>query len=177
MKYEGRFRGLVQIYTGDGKGKTTAAAGLAARAAESGLRTEIVQFMKKGGSGEMEFLKRSGMVSVRSYGTDGFSVPGSPDPQSVSAAGEALEAARSIMSGMEEGLLVLDEINCAVSFGLIKEDDVLSLIDSRPSGVELVLTGRGATEKVINKADLVTEMREIRHPWKSGTPARKGIEY
>ena len=183
--------GQVHVYTGDGKGKTTAAAGLALRALGGGMRVFIGQFIKEKPSGEMDALGRFGdMVEVRRFGK-GFvrarrvkqDKPGgagrlnTPDDEHAAAARAGFEEARRAVLGGRFEMVVLDEINTAVSLGLVAIDDVLGLIREKPHWVELVLTGRGAHEKLIDSADLVTEMREIKHYFKSGIRARKGIEY
>jgi cob(I)alamin adenosyltransferase len=168
--------GQVHVYTGDGKGKTTAAAGLALRALACGMRVFIGQFIKEKPSGEMEALGRWGdMVEVKRFGR-GF-VRGHPNEEHTAAASAGFqESRRAVLDGRFQ-LVVLDEINTAVSLGLVGVDDVLELIREKPASVELVLTGRGANEKIIDSADLVTEMREIKHYFKRGLMARKGIEY
>jgi cob(I)alamin adenosyltransferase len=185
IKAEGRAhmeRGQVHVYTGDGKGKTTAAAGLALRALGGGMRVFIGQFIKEKPSGEMEALRRfDDMAEVRRFGKGfvraGRGEPDKPDEEHAAAAKAGFqEARRAVLSG-RFGMVVLDEINTAVSLGLLGVDDVLELIREKPDSVELVLTGRGAHEKVVEAADLVTEMREIKHYFKKGLMARKGIEY
>ena len=169
-------RGQVHVYTGDGKGKTTAAAGLALRALGCGMRVFIGQFIKEKPSGEMEALGRFGdMVEVMRLGR-GF-VCGHPDDEHAAAASAGFQESRRAVLGGRFSMVVLDEINTAVSLGLVGVNDVLELIRDKPDSVELVLTGRGADEKIIEAADLVTEMREIKHYFKKGLRARKGIEY
>lgn len=170
-------RGYVQIYTGNSKGKTTAALGLALRAVGRGLRVCMIQFMKGGGPyGEHLAARRlSPDLEIIPTGRSGWVNRESPDPEDVTLAQDALRLARQ---KMEEGydLLILDEICGAIDFGLLSLDDLIPLIDSKPEGVELVLTGRNAHPALIERADLVTEMREVKHYYKAGVPARIGIE-
>ena len=178
-------RGIVQVYTGDGKGKTTASMGLAMRAVGSGLKAIVIQFMKSGHySGELDPLERLG-VRVFQYGRPCAPMPdGSPNPQCFQPhpddrkyAQDGLEhASKAVMSG-EYDVAILDEINFAVFMKNVDEGQVLGLIGNKPNALELILTGRNATEKIKGKADLVTEMREIKHPYNDGLMARKGIEY
>ena len=171
-------RGLIQVYTGDGKGKTTATLGLALRAAGHGLRVEIVQFMKGWpGYGELEGVKWLPTVTIHPFGRSGWIHPDQPEPEDYEQAARALAYARQVMAGGEADILVLDEINVAVSFGLIALDDVMDFIRRRPPHIELILTGRYAPDGLIEIADTVTEMREIKHHYSKGIKARKGIEY
>lgn len=170
--------GLVQVYTGDGKGKTTAAVGLAARAVGAGIPVAFVQFVKGGArSSELAVLERIGVrverPAVRSTGLLGSGI--TEDDRA--AAREAWELACRLISSGEYGLVVLDELNVAVAHGLVAESDVLHAIDARPAGTELVLTGRGASAALLERADLVTEMVSRKHPYDRGVPARRGIEY
>lgn len=171
-------KGYIQVYTGNGKGKTTAALGLALRAVGRGLKVCMVQFMKGGGPyGEhlaAEMLKP--YLTIIPTGREGWVRRDSPDPEDIRLANEALRMAHEALTGGEYDLVILDEVNGAVSFGLLDVDAVLDLMRSRPASVELVLTGRNAHEKVIEAADLVTEMREIRHYYKAGVSSRTGIE-
>lgn len=177
MLYKQSFQGKIQVYTGCGKGKTTAAVGLAIRAYGQGLRVSIIQFMKTGDSGEIKFLKAHTDIPVFSYGIDAFSDKASPNPLAIREARKALDKARELIKQKRQDALILDEINCAAWFNLISVEDIVSLIKERPEDMELILTGRYADEKIIRQADLVTEMKEIKHPWKNGLEARKGIEY
>lgn len=170
-------RKCVQIYTGDGKGKTTAALGLAMRALGRGWRVLLIQFLKPPGeSGETGArLRLPGFESMQ-FGGRAFVRSAPPDPADRERAGRGVKAAEQRM-GEGWDMIILDEILQAVSLGLIGEENVLSLIRNRPDSVELVLTGRGATAALIAEADLVTEMVAIKHPYAKGMPARPGIEY
>jgi cob(I)alamin adenosyltransferase len=168
--------GRIQVYTGDGKGKTTAALGLALRAAGAGLRVFIAQFVKGMRYSELDALDRfAELIEVRQFGIDGFIV-GEPKPEDVAAARSGLAASRDILVAGEHRLVVLDEANIATHFGLIAVDELLALIDAKPPHVELVVTGRRADPRLVERADLVTEMREVKHYYAAGVPARRGIE-
>ncbi|MDW7643464.1 MAG: cob(I)yrinic acid a,c-diamide adenosyltransferase [Desulfuromonadales bacterium] len=171
-------KGLIQIYTGNGKGKTTASLGLAFRAAGHGFKVRILQFMK--GStvyGELESAKRlSPEITIEQVGRDTFVSKSNPDPVDVAMAQAGFEKARDILLSGDYDLVILDELNCAVDFGLIPVDEVKELIRRKPAHTELVMTGRGAHPDIIALADLVTEMREVKHYYNSGQPAREGIE-
>ena len=169
-------QGFVQIYTGDGKGKTTAALGLALRAAGAGLRVYFGQFIKNGDYSELTGLARfADCITVAQFGLGRF-VGREPAPEDREAAQRGLqEIRRALVSGAYD-LVIGDEANVAASRGLIEEADLLALIDLRPPQVELVLTGRGAPAVVLARADLVTEMRAVRHYYDRGVAARVGIE-
>jgi cob(I)alamin adenosyltransferase len=171
-------QGCVQVYTGNGKGKTTAAMGLALRAAGAGLRTLIIQFMKGQHYSELESAKLlAPYLRIEQCGSPEFCRPGSETfPEHVRLAGEGLRRARKAVQEGEADVIILDEIVTAALFGLIGESDILELMKLRPHGTELILTGRGAGAALIDAADLVTEMREIKHYFREGIPARRGIE-
>ncbi|HQI82044.1 MAG TPA: cob(I)yrinic acid a,c-diamide adenosyltransferase, partial [Deltaproteobacteria bacterium] len=156
-------RGYVQIYSGSGKGKTTAALGLALRAAGSGLKTCVVQFMKGQHYGELDAVKMTGgLITIEQFGHPAFCAFGrEPDPADVERAQAALERIHALMDAGSCDILVADEMATACLFRLIAEDDVLRVMRERPDGMELVITGRGATERMMEEADLVTEMREV----------------
>ena len=171
-------RGYIQVYTGDGKGKTTAALGLAVRAAGHGLRTVIIQFMKGWiDYGELEGVRMlAPYVEILQTGRDTFVNRKNPDPEDVRLARDGWELAKRFMREGKTDSLVLDEINCAMDFGLIPVEEVIDALRSKPSGMELVLTGRGAPDAVIEIADLVTEMKELKHYYAKGVDARVGVE-
>ena len=172
------FKGYVQIYTGNGKGKTTAALGLAIRAAGHGWKTYIGQFLKGQDYGELEGIKPfSGQITIEQFGRKGFyHVTKDPDQEDIQRAKKGLEKCRKAMLSSVYRLIVLDEINVAVYFNLLTEEDVLKLIAKKPKNIELILTGRYAPPSFIEKADLVTEMKEVKHYYKQGVQARQGIE-
>jgi len=171
-------RGLIQVYTGEGKGKTTAALGLALRASGHGLRSCIVQFMKGWPDyGELEALKHQPNVEIMRFGRQQFVDPESPSEEDVHQAEQALEAAREALTGGRCDIVILDEINVALGFKLISLEDVLGLMEAKPPKVELVMTGRRAHPQVVRRADLVTEMVNVKHPFANGIEGRPGIEY
>ncbi|AFK21755.1 cob(I)yrinic acid a,c-diamide adenosyltransferase [Pyrococcus sp. ST04] len=168
--------GMIHIYTGNGKGKTTAALGLAVRMLGSGGRVIIVQFMKAPKVyGEYEMAEKCGF-RIEAYGPPKF-VHGKPDKEDIEAAQRALERAREVVKSGEWDLVILDEICVAVAFGLISIEDVKELIKSKAEKTELVLTGRYCPEELYAFADYVTEMREVKHPYQKGILARRGVEY
>ena len=171
------FTGRVQVYTGKGKGKTTAALGLALRAAGAGFRIFIAQFVKGRRFGEIEALERlRDRIEIRQFGRADFIV-GTPTPADRECARQGLEAVREILAAKQHRLVILDEINVAAHLGLISVEEILDLIDRKPETTELVLTGRNAHPRVIEQAHLVTEMREVKHYYAAGLPARQGIEF
>ena len=171
-------QGLVQVYTGDGKGKTTAAVGLAVRAVGAGLTVAFVQFVKGGTrSSELGVLEGLGVhVERPATRSTGLLGPGLDD-EDRRAAAEAWDIAARLVASGEYRLVILDEINVAMRYGLVDEAEALAAIAGRPTGIEVVLTGRGASEALLGMADLVTEMVPRKHPFDRGVPARFGIEY
>lgn len=170
--------GCVQVYTGNGKGKTTAALGLAFRAAGRGLRTYFAQFLKAQPTGEIEAARRlAPLITIEQFGREGFiTVKDGPDDEDISRAEAGLARALEALLSGDYRVVVLDEINTAVHFKILAEKDVLALIDRRPAEVELVLTGRYAPASFIERADLVTDMTEVKHYFAKGVKAREGIE-
>lgn len=169
-------KGYLQVYTGDGKGKTTAAIGLAVRAAGAGLKVYIAQFMKLGDYGEIAALRRlSDRITVEQFGTGRF-IRGNPDPEDIAAARRGIERVSEIFAGGAHQLVILDEANVAASCGLFSPEDLLGVVQARPEGVEVVLTGRQAAPEFIARADLVTEMKAVKHYYQAGVAARAGIE-
>lgn len=168
-------RGCVQVYTGDGKGKTTAALGLALRAAGAGLRVFIGQFVKGMEYSELRALERFPEIEVRRYGRECF-IDREPEPEDIEAARAGLADARGELLSGRWDVVILDEANIATYFELFPVAELLALIAERPPCVELVITGRRADAQVIEAADLVTEMREVKHYYQCGVPCRKGIE-
>jgi cob(I)alamin adenosyltransferase len=171
--------GLVQVFTGDGKGKTTAALGTILRAVGHGLNIFIIFFIKGSyAHGEFSALGKLPNVGVAAFGLRQFmDRNGKINPEEKSQAEAALAAAREAISGGRYDLVVLDEINVALDFHLIAVDDVIDIIKNKPAHVELILTGRNADARLIEVADLVTEMVNIKHPYDKGVKARQGIEY
>lgn len=173
-------RGLVMVYTGDGKGKTTAALGLALRQAGWGRRVLVIQFMKGRGNVYGERIaaeKYLPLLEIEQHGRDEFVNLSNPDPVDIELAQKALQRAKEALDSGEYGMVVLDEVNVAVYAGLLPVQDVLALIDSKPDDVDLVLTGRYARQEVMDRADMVSEVREVKHHYRKGVPAQEGIEY
>ena len=172
-------KGLVQIYTGEGKGKTTASLGLALRAYGRGWRVRVFQFMKAPeSSGEHFAIQGLGeKFQITPVGRKGFIFNKKPSATDIGLAMSGLKMAEEAVADKEVDLVVLDEIDVAVSLGLVTEEDVIRLIESKDESTELVLTGRNASPKLMEKADLVTEMRLIKHPFQQGIPAREGVEF
>ena len=171
-------RGYIQVYTGNGKGKTTAALGQAVRSAGAGLRTFIVQLMKEYPYSELDGLEPlADRIAIEQYGGDAFVYKGElPGEEEKAKAARALERAVEVMDAAEHDVVVLDEVCAAIYFELITTDQVLAVLDAKPDAVELVLTGRYCPEEIIDRADLVTEMKEVKHYYRDGVKARKGIE-
>lgn len=175
-------KGLIMVHTGDGKGKTTAALGLALRAWGSGLRVMILQFIKGGWKyGELDAIAKlgeiDGRIEIRPLGLGLMSKSEAERQQHIEAARKAMAEAEKVVVSSEYDLVILDEINYAVKFGLIEIADVLSLLDKKPLQEHILLTGRDAREELIDKADLVTEMKLIKHPFQKGIKAQRGIEF
>lgn len=173
-------KGLTLVFTGNGKSKTTAALGMGLRAWGQGMKVLVLQFIKGGWRyGELKAAEKLGPgFEIRQMG-EGFIRDSGGDGLEAhrDAAQKALEEARRAVSRPEHDLVILDEINYAVHYGLVDLKDVLELIRSKPPHLHLVLTGRNAAPEVIELADLVTEMKEIKHPYAAGIPAQKGIEF
>lgn len=168
--------GKVQVYTGNGKGKTTAALGLALRASGAGLKVFIGQFVKGMHYHELDTLEHLSNISLKQYGLDCFIV-NEPTQSDIDAARKGFaEMSRIVMEGKYD-LVIFDEINIALYYKLLGVDELIKLIRERPAHVELVLTGRYAPGELLDLADLVTEMREVKHYYPDGVEARKGIEY
>ncbi|RJO67199.1 MAG: cob(I)yrinic acid a,c-diamide adenosyltransferase [Myxococcales bacterium] len=171
-------KGYVHVYTGDGKGKTTAALGLALRAAGHGLRVFIGQFMKGIAYGEVAAVECfAGRIVVERFGENTMVHPEAPRSEDLARARAGLARIRDVVQSGDYQVVILDEINVTVAFGILAEADVLDLLDRKPDGVELVLTGIRAPQAFIDRADLVTEMREVRHYYRThGILSRKGID-
>ena len=168
--------GQFQVYTGDGKGKTTAALGLALRACGAGLGVYVGQFMKAGGTSELAALEKLGIAAEQFDSGKGLLLGREPAREDVACAKAGVERILAAMQGGYD-LVIADEINCALMCGLLTEADLARIIDARPASTELVFTGRGASPAILARADLVTEMRAVKHYYADkGLPARKGIE-
>ncbi|UCF82877.1 MAG: cob(I)yrinic acid a,c-diamide adenosyltransferase [Desulfobacteraceae bacterium] len=172
-------QGLIIVFTGNGKGKTTAALGLALRAAGQQLRVLILQFMKGlTAIGEMKALSEASLpITVRRFGRPGFVQNRVCEALDQHIAFQGIEAVQEAMANQAYDMIVLDEINMAVDFGLLQIEDVMEIIEKKPPELHLVLTGRNAKKELLEIADLVTEMREVKHPYNQGIKAQKGIEF
>jgi cob(I)alamin adenosyltransferase len=173
-------RGLLMVFTGNGKGKTTAAMGAALRAVGQGFKVLMIQFIK--GSwhyGELDAARLlGGAFEIRVMGR-GFVKTGDPavDPEDVRLAEEAWKAALEAMHSGKYDMLILDEINNAIHYGMLPPGEVLAGLAERPERLHVICTGRDAHPKLIEAADLVSEIREIKHPYNQGIPAQRGVEY
>ncbi|HVQ01857.1 MAG TPA: cob(I)yrinic acid a,c-diamide adenosyltransferase [Candidatus Thermoplasmatota archaeon] len=170
-------KGLVHVYTGDGKGKTTAAIGLGIRAVGAGLRVHMIQFMKGRRYSEIDAIEKIPGFTVIQFGRDEFVSKKKPEQIDIDLAQKGLAHAREVLRKHEYDVVILDEISVAVDYDLISVTDVLNLIAMKPDPMELILTGRYARPEVVEKADLVSEVLEIKHPYQKGVPCRKGIDW
>ncbi len=168
--------GYTHVYTGNGKGKTTAALGLALRAAGSGMKVFIAQFVKGMHYGELDSIQHIPNITLKQYGRDCF-IHQAPEPEDVEAARAGLQEVSERIKNHDDDLVILDEVCIALYFHLFETVEVIELIRSKPRAMELVLTGRYAPVEIIEIADLVTEMKEVRHYFSKGIMARKGIDY
>ena len=171
-------KGYIQVYTGEGKGKTTAALGLSLRAAGAGLKVFIAQFVKKKRCSEHKIIaERLGdLITIRRYGAGLIR----QEKTTEADAEGARKGLKEVMLAMESGeyqLVILDEVNVAVHYGLVALSELIDIMEKKGPDLELVITGRYAEQAVIDKADLVTEMREVKHYWRKGIKARRGIEW
>ncbi len=169
---------MIQIYTGNGKGKTTAALGLAMRAVGHGLKVIMIQFMKgKINYGELAAAKSLPGFIIEQYGRPDFVNPEQPDKEDIRLAQKGLQRAQEVIAGTKYDIVILDEIIVAVSFGLIKVQEVIDLIKRTPTDMELVLTGRYMPPELEQHADLISEIKETKHYFQKGTKSRQGIDY
>lgn len=168
-------KGYIQVYTGNGKGKTTAALGLSLRAVCAGKKVYFAQFIKGMKYSELNAEKYLPGFSMKQYGSDCF-IFNEPTEKDIRLGNEGLKECSAILSSGDYDVVVLDEINIALYYKLFTVEEVIEVLDNRSAGVEVILTGRYAHEKIIEKADLVTEMKEIKHYYEMGVQARVGIE-
>lgn len=169
-------KGYIQVYTGNGKGKTTAALGLVLRAAGAGFRIFILQFIKKGRYSELKALETFGdQITLEQYGL-GRLITRQPAADDLAIAQKGLQRLKAVVASGAYDLVVVEEGNVAVAKGLIAVTDLIDIMDGKPDTMELVITGRNAAPEIIERADLVTEMKEIRHYFHNGVGARVGIE-
>jgi len=167
---------MIHIYTGGGKGKTTAALGLALRAAGAGLKVYIGQFIKGKNYSELKTLKKIKNIKVEQFGRGCF-IKGRPNKKDIETAKNGLEKVKEILGRKKYEVIILDEINVAIKLNILRLKEVVKLIEKIPKKTEIILTGRWAHPKILKLAHLVTEMKEIKHYYKKGVKARKGIEY
>jgi cob(I)alamin adenosyltransferase len=171
-------KGQIQVYTGDGKGKTTCALGLALRAVGQGFKVFIIQFMKGRQTGESCAAARlAPELTLRYFGRPGLVNLRAPAPEDLALVREGWSLAREVLAAGDHDLVILDEINLALTFNLIPLEEALEVLRRRPPGVEVVLTGRQAPPEIVALADLVTEMRPVKHYYEAGVKARRGIEW
>jgi len=169
-------KGYIQVYTGNGKGKTTAALGLAIRAAGAGLKVFIAQFIKMGEYSEIKALKRfKDLITVEQFGSGRF-IKGTPSASDIEAARKGVEKIKAAFTSGQHNVVIMEEANVAAGLGILSVEDILKIMDEKPKDVELVITGRGADSRIIEKADLVTEMKEVKHYFQKGVKARIGID-
>lgn len=178
-KKESLSQGLVQVYTGNGKGKSTAAFGLALRAVGCGMHVVIIQFMKIKGcyAEEQAFQRLTPELEHYAYGTKHWVKKGQGSPEDYAMAKAAMAKALECITDPDKDVVILDEINNAIYFELVSVEDVLALLQQKLPTIEVVLTGRNAPQELLDAADLVTEMREVKHYYQKGVQSRKGIEY
>ena len=170
-------KGYIHVYTGPGKGKTTAALGLGMRAAGAGFKVHMIQFMKGRKYSELDAIENLPNFTFSQHGRDEFVSKEKPKQIDIDLAQEGFAHAKDIIKNTKYDMVILDEINVAVDYNLISLDDVLKLIEEKPEKLELVLTGRDAHPELVKIADVVTEMLEIKHPYQEGVTARKGIDF
>lgn len=169
-------KGYIQVYTGDGKGKTTAALGLALRAAGAGLKIFIAQFVKDGHYSEIQALERfSDAITVKQFGRGRF-VDGRASEADIQAAQAGIKAVILALKSQQYNVVIMDEANVALKKAVLNESDILNAIAAKPEPVELIITGRYASPRIIEEADLVTDMTSVKHYFDIGVKARTGIE-
>lgn len=178
MNNKNKELGLIQVFTGNGKGKTTAALGEALRACGHNYNVLIVQFMKGDIKyGEVKIASKVPNLELKQFGLPTFVKRGAPSDEDLKLARDGFEYAKSAIENKKYDMVILDEINVAIDYGLLKLEEVLSLLRKRPGGVEIILTGRYAPKEIIEIADLVSDVKEVKHPYQKGILARKGVEW
>jgi len=170
-------KGYIHVYTGPGKGKTTAALGLGLRAAGAGLKVHMIQFMKGRRYSELDAVGNLKNFTISQFGRDEFVNKEKPEQIDIDLAQKGFTHAKNVIKKEVYDMIILDEINVAVDYSLIDIHDVLKLLDEKPEKLEIILTGRYAHPEVSRYADYVTEMLEIKHPYQKGVEARKGIDF
>jgi cob(I)alamin adenosyltransferase len=170
-------KGYIHVYTGPGKGKTTAALGLGLRAAGAGMKIHMVQFMKGRRYSEIDTIEKIKNFTITQHGRDEFVSKENPEQIDIDLAQKGFKYAKEIIKNGKLDMIILDEINVAVDYNLVSLDDIIKFIEEKPEKIELILTGRYAHPEIVRNADLVTEMLEIKHPYQQGVEARKGIDF
>ncbi len=170
-------KGYIHVYTGPGKGKTTAALGLGLRASGAGLKVHMVQFMKGRRYSEIDTIENIANFTISQHGRDEYVLKENPDQIDIDLAQKGFKYTKEIINNGKYDMIILDEINVAVDYNLIALKEVIKLLEGKPEKLELILTGRDAHPDIIKIADLVTEMLEIKHPYQQGITARKGIDF
>ena len=170
-------KGYIHVYTGCGKGKTTAAIGLGVRAVGDGLRVLMIQFMKGRRYSELDALEQVKDFTVVQFGRDEFVSKQKPEQVDIDLARKGFAYAKEAIQNRKYDVIILDELNVAVDYGLIAQEDILQLLDEKPESLELILTGRCASPEVIKRADVVSEILEIKHPYQKGVLSRKEIDW
>ena len=169
---------MIQIYTGNGKGKTTAAIGQAIRATGHNFKVLMIQFMKGDSTyGEIIATQKISNFEIKQFGLATFVKRGEPSPEDLRLAKEGLAYAKKAINDNKFQMIILDEINVAIDYGLVKLSEILELLKKCPKSIELILTGRYAPKELIEIADLVSEIKEIKHPYMQGYVSREGIDY
>ncbi len=178
MNSKSKELGLIQVFTGDGKGKTTAALGEALRACGHGFKVLVVQFMKGDIKyGEITIAPNVPNLEIRQFGLPTFVKKGEPSEEDLRLAREGFAYAKAAIETASHDMVILDELNVAIDYGLIPLDEVLELLRGRPHGIEIIITGRYAPKEIIEIADLVSTIEEVKHPYQKGILGRKGVEW
>ena len=170
-------KGYIHVYTGPGKGKTTAALGLGLRAAGAGFKVHMIQFMKGRRYSELDAIEKLPNFTFSQHGRDKFVSKEKPEKVDIDLAQKGFAHAKDIIKNTKYDMVILDELNVAIDYNLIAVDDVLKLLEEKPEKLEIVLTGRYAHPELVKIADVVTEMLEIKHPYQEGVTARKGVDF
>ena len=170
-------KGFIHVYTGTGKGKTTAALGLGLRAVGAGFKVHMIQFMKGRRYSEIEGVKNLPNFIISQHGRDEFVNKEKPEKIDIDLAQKGLSYAKDVIKSEKYDIVILDEINVAINYKLISLEDVLNIIKEKPKQLELVLTGRYVHPEIVKVSDIVTEMLEIKHPYQKGINCRKGIDF
>ena len=170
-------KGYIHVYTGPGKGKTTAALGLGLRAIGAGFKVHMIQFMKGRRYSELNSVEKLSNFTVSQHGRDEFVNKDKPEQIDIDLAKDGFIKAKKLIKSGKYDMIILDEINVAIDYSLIDINELIKVIENKPDILELVLTGRYAHPEIQRIADYVTEMLEIKHPYQQGVEARKGVDF